>query len=677
MRKAYDLGKTGWTLSPSVPYLWQFEEIAKLPGSAGSPVIPASVPGSVQKSLLDAGLLPDWNVGQQARECEWVENRHWIYETVLPDAWFTGAAASPGTPANTTATASPSRPVYRLSCESLDYKGWVFLNGKPAGEFCGTHIPWRFDLTPHVVQKHNVLRIIFDLPPRWLGQFGYSSRMREWKVRFNYTWDWTPRLVQAGIAGPIALEVTDGAELDAIRVSTDAELSGGSRVPGASGGQAAGSLRVSGRVPSAQGTVRVRLSDSTRTVRTEDVPAARFTATGTVWTALPVELWQPNGSGDQPLYDLHVQLLDDTHAVQDEARRRVGFRRVEWRRCEGTAENSDPWLCVVNGVPTFLQGVNYPPVLSLWADVTREEHRVRLAQYRDLGMNILRINACQFLESEDFYELCDEYGIMVWQEMPLTSSGVENTPPDDAASIDALCHMARTFVARRQHHPSLILWSGGNELLDKDTKPYDVSHPMLGALQRVFQEEDPSRRYIPTSPSGSQGSVDEAFVSRGPRSDVHGPWKPKADLASWKKYWDAEDALFYSEMGSPGAAPAALIRKYAGSLPVLPVHPSNPLYCLTLCWWTENQQFEAEKGHAPRTLEEYVSWSQARQAEALVIAVRSCKARFPRCGGVILWCGHDCFPCAVNTSIVDFEGVPKPAALALASVYKEPVKWKQ
>ena len=673
MRTAHDLGKLAWTLSPSVPYLWQFEEVAKLPGSAAPPKIPVRVPGSVQKALQEAGVLPDWNVGQQARECEWVENRHWIYETDLPDAWFTaaGAAGRDGEPASTTGTASPARPVFRLSCESLDYKGWVFLNGKPAGEFCGTHIPWRFDLTPHVLPAHNVLRIVFDLPPRWLGQFGYSSRMREWKVRFNYTWDWTPRLVQAGIAGAIALEVTDGAELDTVRVSTDAELA----AP-VGNGRAAGTVRVSGRVPAGRGTVRISLGDGGRTVRTEDVPAPRFTAAGMTWTALPVDLWQPNGSGAQRLYDLRLQLLDDSGAVQDETSRRVGFRRVEWRHCQDAPEQSDPWLCVVNGVPTFLQGVNYPPVLSAWADVTREDHRRRLALYRELGMNVLRINACQFLESADFYELCDEYGIMVWQEMPLTSSGVENTPPDDAASIDALCRMARTFVARRQHHPSLILWSGGNELLDKDMKPYDVSHPMLGALQRVFQEEDPTRRYIPTSPSGSQGGVDEASGRGGPRSDVHGPWKPPGGMAAWKAYWDAEDALFYSEIGSPGAAPAALIRKYAGSLPVLPVHPSNPLYCLTLSWWTEDRQFEAEKGHAPNTLEEYVSWSQARQAEALVIAVGSCKARFPRCGGIILWCGHDCFPCAVNTSIVDFEGEAKPAARALSAVYKETVQWK-
>jgi beta-mannosidase len=664
MRRSHDLAGLPWKLSPFVPHFWQFAPFTELSECPEAQPIPAAVPGSVQKSLLAAGLIPDWNVGQEARACEWVENRHWLYEVVLPDEWFrdTGDLSSAR---NTTGASAPARPRFHLSCECLDYKGWVFLNGKPAGEFCGTHIPWSFDLTPHLEPRHNILRMIFDLPPRWLGQFGYSSRMREWKVRFNYTWDWTPRLVQAGIAGAVSLEVTDGLEIDALRCSADAEVAHTA---------ATGTLRVAGRVPGGKGTVRVSLRDGTRLIRTEDVTAGRFTAAGLLWTGLAVDLWQPNGCGRQHLYDLLVELRDSASVVHDAVRRRIGFRHVEWRQCEGAPADSDPWLCVVNGKPTFLQGVNYPPVRSAWADVTREDHRKRLALYRDLGMNVLRINACQFLESTDFYELCDEYGIMVWQEMPLTSSGVENTPPDDAASIDAVCAIARSAVARRQHHPSLVLWSGGNELLDKDMKPYDVGHPMLAALQRVFQEEDPSRRYIPTSPSGPRWGIEEQFIGKGLHWDVHGPWKPKTDLAAWEVFWESADALFYSEIGAPGAAPAGLIRRYAGDLPTMPVHPSNPLYCLTLSWWTENQQFETERGRAPKTLEEYVEWSQARQAETLAVAVRASKKRFPRCGGVILWCGHDCFPCAVNTSIIDFEGTPKPAALALAPIYREPVQ---
>jgi beta-mannosidase len=651
MKTVRDLGGLAWRLSPSVPFLWQFQPFATLDDSPEAEPIPARVPGSVQRSLRDAGLLPDWNVGRQARACEWVENRHWIYETVLPDA---GSGVPPGAAVRHT-----------LVCRGLDYAGWVYLNGRLAGEFRGSHVPYRFDLTSHLAASRNVLRVVFDLPPRWLGQFGRTSRFTDWKVRFNYTWDWTPRLVQIGFTDAVLLETSDGTEIADFRCSADAEVG--------AGGALTGMLTARGRVPAGRGAVRLTLSGATGVVREERVSAPAFTATGLSWRDLPVEPWQPNLGGAQPLYTLTCELLGGDGRVHDRVQCRVGFRRVEWRPCEGAPAAADPWLCVVNGEPVFLQGVNYPPVLPDWADVTREMHAKLLATYRDLGVNVLRINACGYLESGDFYDLCDELGLLVWQEFPLTSSGVENTPPDDPRSIGEMTAIARSFIARRQHHASLLMWGGGNELLDPDMKPYDTRHPMLAALGRVVAEEDPGRRYVPTSPSGPRWGIEEPFIGKGLHWDVHGPWKPKTDLAEWTEFWKKADALFYSEIGAPGAAPADLIRRYAGELPVMPVEPRNPLYCLTLSWWTEDARFAAEHGgRPPRDLEEYVAWSQRRQADTLAIAVKACKDRFPRCGGAILWCGHDCFPCAVNTSIIDFHGNPKPAALALRGVWRAP-----
>lgn len=651
MRTVRDLGGLPWRLSPSVPYLWQFQPFATLDDSPEAEPVPARVPGSVQLSLREAGVLPDWNAGRQARACEWVENRHWIYETALPDEWLAPRAGATGLR-------------HTLVCGGLDYAGWVYLNGTLAGEFRGSHVPHRFDLTPHLAERRNVLRVVFDLPPRWLGQFGSTSRFTEWKVRFNYTWDWTPRLVQIGFTDAVLLETSDGEEIADFRCSADADIG--------SDGAISGMLSAWGRVPAGRGAVRLALHGPAGVVREERLSAAAFAASGFAWRGLPVEPWQPNLHGRQPLYTLACELRGEDGRVHDRVERRVGFRRIEWRSCEGSPEAADPWLCVVNGSPVFLQGVNYPPVLPNWADVAREQHRKLLETYRDLGVNVLRINACGYLESEGFYDLCDEMGLLVWQEFPLTSSGVENTPPDDPRSIGEMSAIARSFVARRQHHPSLLMWSGGNELLDPERKPYDARHPMLAALARVVAEEDPARRCVPTSPSGPRWGIEEPFVGKGLHWDVHGPWKPKTDLAEWMEFWRKADALFYSEIGAPGAAPADLIRRYAGELSVMPVEPRNPLYCLTLSWWTETAQFAAERGRPPRDLEEYVAWSQRRQADALAIAVKACKDRFPGCGGAILWCGHDCFPCAVNTSIIDFEGNPKPAALALREVWRAP-----
>jgi beta-mannosidase len=96
---------------------------------------------------------------------------------------------------------------------------------------------------------------------------------------------------------------------------------------------------------------------------------------------------------------------------------------------------------------------------------------------------------------------------------------------------------------------------------------------------------------------------------------------------------------------------------------------ANPLW-RRFAWWLEWSDFTKEQGRAPESLEEYVDWSQARQTEALTLAVRACKQRFPKCGGIILWMGHDAFPCTANTSIIDFQGRPKPAALAVGELFR-------
>ncbi len=612
--------------------------------------IPAKVPGSVQLSLRNAGLIPDWFMGLNHRECEWVENRHWIYETTIPDEWL-----EPGK-------------VVRLNCRGLDYRGCVTLNGKVIAEFRGSQVPWVFDLTSHLKENGNVLRIVFEVPPRWLGQFGYTSRMKEWKPRFNYTWDWTPRLVQVGIWDRIYLEVTDGREITSFRCVTDADFEAST-----------GMLEMRGQVSASDGDiVRLTLERDGSVIRSEELPARQFSSSSVVWTGIPVELWWPNLEGDQPLYTVRCELLDSNGKELDSLARRVGFRNVSWAPCEGAPPEADPWICVVNGKPVFLQGANWVPVVPNFADADREDYRRLLELYKDLGANILRVWGGATLERECFYDMCDELGLMVWQEFPLSSSGIDNWPPEDEQCVEDMALIARSYIERRQHHASLILWCGGNELQGSPDgaktgggKPCDCTHPMLCRLQEVVKREDPGRRFLPTSSSGPTFYCDPNNVGKGLHWDVHGPWKAEGDLdKGWTDYWSRNDALFCSETGSPGASSAEIIRRWAGDFGPMPGDASNPLWRRTSTWWIEWHEFVRELGREPRDLEEYVDWSQARQAKALSIAAKSCKDRFPACGGIIIWMGHDCFPCTANTAIIDFHGNPKPAALALKEIWR-------
>jgi beta-mannosidase len=649
MKRTHNLGDLDWTLAGYTPHVWRQEKSMELGLSSMSAIapIPASVPGSVQKALLNAGLLPDWNVGLNARHCEWVENRHWVYEARLPDEWL--------------ATGKQ----YRLRCLGLDYEGVILLNGEEIGTFKGTHIPHIFDLTAHTADSDNVLKIVFEIPPRWLGQCGRTSEMRDWKPRFNYTWDWISRLVQIGLWDDVLLEVVGASEIESLSVGTDADPESGT-----------GTLELSGVVVSADHDVlSVELSGAGGVIRSEQMSVSRFTEQGLDWQDLDIELWWPNGAGEQHLYSLAVSLSDADGKMIDRQEKRVGFKNVSWERCEAAPEAADPWICVINGLPVFLKGINWSPIRPNFADVPESEYRKRITLYRDLNMNTFRVNGCSFLEKECFHELCDELGLLVWQDFPLSSSGIDNEPPYDETSIDEMATIASSVIRRRRHHASLLCWCGGNELqvgLDGASgigKPLDLSHPMLARLDQIVADLDPGRRFIATSPIGPRFTAEIKSFGKGIHWEVHGPWRVDGSVEDFKaSYWDRDDALFRSEVGAPGPSGADLIRKYKGDCDEMPASLDNPLWRRT-SWWIEWDAFIEELGREPQNLEEYVAWGQSRQADALAAAAASCVKRFPAIGGMLIWHGHDCFPCAANTALIDFEGNPKPAAYAVGEVF--------
>lgn len=655
----HDLSRLPWTLGGWVPYAWRLRratEIETVFVPEFGPM-PARVPGSVQAALLKAGIISDWTVGLNCYGSEWIERRHWEFCSVLPAAWF-----------------PILQPVW-LRCEGLDYRGTVLVNGNEAGRFEGTLVPHAFDLTPFIqTGAPNTLSVIFEGAPDEQAQIGYTSKTRSLKPRFAYSWDWCPRMVGLGLWDGIHLEIGGSPRLLNVRPKSrlrsdlqKGELKIECRIW--SGARTAGRLRATLKqdgkdIASSEKSVSFAKGESVHELK---FPPIR---------ALP---WHPNGEGPQSLYEWSAQCLDETGEVLDRREGRTGFKRVRWLPCKDAPKDSLPWLCEVNGKPVFLQGVNWTPIRMNYHDLRPADYERRLRAYARMGCNLLRVWGGGLIEKREFYDLCDRLGLMVWQEFPLSSSGLENTPPDDPSVIQDLVRVAQSAIERRAGHVSLIQWCGGNELMRSSGEnrpgeelPWDECHPCLKALGDTVRRLDPGTRFLPTSPYGPIAHINPALYGQGLHHNVHGPWKLFGSFEDWCAYWDRDDALFHAEMGAPSASPLDLLERYRGGCSLWPLSNENIFWRRVGGWWVEPQHYrDALAGLSPQdAVARYVQLSQALQARALSYAVKTLKARFPACAGCLIWMGHDCFPCGANTSILDFHGRPKPAAKSLGRIFR-------
>jgi beta-mannosidase len=596
--------------------------------------VPARIPASVQQILHEAGIIEDWNVGLNSNACEWIEHRHWEFFTQLEPI-------------------TPGTPVY-LEVEGLDHSGWIVVDNAIAATFESSLVRHRIDLTKAVSDgKPHRFAIIFDEPPREQGQLGFTSRSKHLKPRFNYSWDWTPRIVTVGVWDALRLRVgAIGPELIKLRTTLDEDLK-------------TGRLFITINNP-ADAKVRIDINGAQRMIE------IRKGETDIAHEVPNVKPWFSNGAGEQQLYSLTITVENETIF-----RGEVGFKRIRWLPCESAPAGAMPWICEINGQRIFLQGVNWTPVRSDFHSATREDYQRLIDLYREMGANCLRVWGGAFLEREIFYELCDRAGILVWQEFPLSSSGVDSIAPTDPQVIEKLRAIATDYIRRRGYHACKLLWCGGNELCgevghNRDTTPNDLSHPALAAMNDIVQREDPGVRFVPTSPSGPSFMGESQNVGKGMHHDVHGPWNVHLPMDEYRAYWANDDALFRSEVGCPSSESLELLHKFRGTCEVWPPLRENPYWAHSSLWWLQWDRFKDELEHLPpmEAMARYVELSQQLQAEALTIAASACKNRFPKCGGFLVWMGHDSFPCPANTSIIDFLQHPKPAYHALARVFK-------
>ncbi|HEX2999866.1 MAG TPA: glycoside hydrolase family 2 TIM barrel-domain containing protein [Armatimonadota bacterium] len=613
------------------------------------PAAPATVPGSVQTDLRAAGFLPDWNTGLNSLACEWVPQREWVDRKrfTIPREWA-------------------GRQIH-LEFRGLDYSGRVYLDSDSLGEFAGTFLTHRFDITASARPgEEQTLQVYFDQAPEIDGQFGMTSQVPLYKPRFGYIWDWCARMVNVGIWDNVTLRATGTAWLTEVSLNPDLDAD-----------LHQGTLRVRARVEG-EGANRLQVQVEGPGIGTV---TAQFPASAALQESMTfdgVQPWWPTALGKQPLYQVTLTLLDNEGAVLDEETRTVGFKHVVWQPCTGASEDAIPYRCVVNGREVFLRGINWVPLSAFYGEVTRAQYERVLKQYQEMGCNLLRVWGGGLCEKDDFYDLCDRLGLMVWQEFPLSSSGYDNWPPEDPAILAELAPVAREMVRRRAHHASHLLWCGGNELqgaMDGSKRgvgrPVTLEHPCIRMFAEIVRELDPGKAFWPTSASGPRFGADKSEYGKGLHHDVHGPWAivPEPERTA---YWWGDDSLFRSEVGVPGASAWETQQRYLGDQKLWPANRENPHWLHHGKWWIPDavpQVFGHFDLEQPAEQHRFLESSQALQADCYRHAALAARARAGQCAGFLAWMGHDCFFCTANNSVIDVDGLPKRAYYALREVF--------
>ncbi|WP_255949774.1 glycoside hydrolase family 2 protein [Streptomyces odontomachi] len=633
----------GWTLHPADP-------AAELPVALPAEGVPASVPGCVHTDLLAAGLIDDPYLDDNETRLTWIGRTDWVYRTTFD--WHADTDGHDRTD---------------LVFDGLDTIATIELNGTAVGTTANQHRGYRFPVRPLLRDGANTLDVRFTAP------YSYAEALRDElgdrpgayeepyqfirKMACNFGWDWGPTLVTSGIWRPVALESWSGVRIASVRLLTEVDAATG--VP-----QIGVTLTVErsapGADPAAPADDLVEAVVEVAGARTVLPVPAGLDRTEVRFPVPDAELWWPHDRGAQPLYEVTITLGGQTwHG-------RTGFRTV--------ALETDAFRISVNGEEIFVRGVNWIPEDCFPARLTRAQLAERFDQAVAAGVNLLRVWGGGLYESDDFYDLADEKGLLVWQDFPFACAAY----PEEQPLRDEVAAEARENIVRLAPHPSLVLWCGNNENLE-GFADWGWQEPLDGAswgygyyhelLPSLVAELDPTRPYWPGSPYS--GSPD--LPPNGPeRGTVH----------SWE-VWNRVDYTHYAdttprfvaEFGFQGPPTYATLRRaVSGEL-----RPDSPLVA-------HHQKADDGMGKllrglgdhlpAPMDLDEpesFDDWhwfTQLNQARAVAFGIRHWRSHMPHTMGTIVWQLNDCWP-VISWSAVDGDGRRKPLWYALRQVYAD------
>jgi beta-mannosidase len=617
----------------------------------------ATVPGVVQTDLLANKLIPDPFYQDNEARLQWIGMSDWDYQTSFDvDA------------------ATLTHEHVELVFDGLDTFADVYLNDKQILTADNMFRRWRVDVKQLLHTGENTLRIVLHSPitrmlayvkslPYQLaapndvsapGEPAVSPYIR--KAPYQFGWDWGPRYVTIGIWQPIHLDTWDAARIDNFHIEQQKITADAASI--------SAQLAIQSSKP---GPVTVAFSH-------HELPSGAVVNDGTQTFTLDAgendvayafrvakpKLWYPLGYGAQNRYIFSAVVRSGKETLA-QAESKTGLRSVELRRV--TDQWGKSFAFYVNGIAVFAKGADMIPFDSFPNRVTPAQHRQILESARDAHMNMVREWGGGYYESDDFYDICDELGILVWQEFAFGGAMVPGTV-DWQNNVQ---QEAFEQIKRLRDHPSIVLWCGNNEVetgwyhwgdrqeLRNSISPmqsFRVWQDYIILFADILKSAVNTYAGVPYWPSSPSANFEEPPDNQH-NGDMHywAVWHQQAPATDYTKQFPR----FMSEFGFQSFPEMRTIRSFA--------EPSDfDIHSVTMRSHQKNNggndrilTYMLREYREPKNFESYVYLSQVQQAEIIKIGAEHLRRQRPRVMGSLYWQLNDCWPVASWASI-DYYG---------------------
>lgn len=598
----------------------------------GSHATTMAVPGDVHSALLAAGIIADPYVGRNELDARWVAEADWAMERtflvqpeMLEAAWY-------------------------LDIGSIDTVASVYVNGVLVQDTDNCFRRYRPDVTEALKAGENKIRVVIhsaiaagaarqaDLPffvPWHEGNSPIANGNMLRKPQCHFGWDWNLAIAPLGIYAPIVLRKLEIARIEHVTTRQFHHADGSV------------DLYVTATFHAEEpGILPVHFTLDGERVRLDIGVNAGETVLTHLFHVDEPDLWWPAGSGRQAVSQVTVET--PTEVVG----RRVGFRRVEL--LTDPDEAGSRFALRLNGREIFCRGANWIPADALFSRVTKEGVRDLLQSAVDANMNMIRVWGGGFYEPDWFYDLCDEMGLMVWQDFMFACNLYPSTPD----FLDNVTAEVDYQVRRLSSHPSIVLWCGDNELVGaltwfdvsrKDRDRYLVSYDRLNrTIEVATKKAAPGVIWWPSSPASGYLDFGDAWHADG-SGDMH-YWSVWHENKPFEDYRTVRPR-FCSEFGFQSYTSMPVIRRFASerdmniASPVMEWHQKNA---------GGNERIAATMFRTfrfPSDFPSFVYLSQIQQGLAIRTAVEYWRSLKPHCMGTLYWQLNDTWPVASWSSL--------------------------